>query len=118
MIRIPTTGLVALLTDLAHTAADPATAGATAGVLLHTARGYHGDFPSDLLVGTSTNQLVLGHAHTACSGQDDRPMLWPIADVKAVLAVLKPLAKTPDHAVEIRREGKEFAPGANAGVSA
>lgn len=109
MIRIPTRGLVDHLTDLALTAADPADSGATAGVLLHTAKGYdRDDNPSDLLVGTSTNHLVLGHAHTPCAGQSDEPMLWLIGDVRALLAVLKPLAKLPDHAVEIKREGKEF----------
>lgn len=109
MIRIATHALVGLLTDLALTTADPADSGATAGVLLHTARGYdRDDNPSDLLVGTSTDHLVLGHAHTSCSGQADGPMLWLIGDVKTVLAVLKPLAKDQDHAVEIRREGHEF----------
>lgn len=110
MIRIATHELVGLLTDLSHTAADPATAGATAGIHLHTARGYVGEDPGacDLLVGTSTDRTVLGHAHTACSGQADVPMLWPIGDVKAVLAVLKPLAKDHDHAVEISREDDEF----------
>jgi hypothetical protein len=109
MIRIPTRDLVGLLTDLALTAADPATAGATAGVLLHTARGYLGGSPGqvDLFVGTSTDGVILGHAHIACSGQDE-PMLWPIAAVKDVIAVLKPKAKIDDHVTEITREGDDI----------
>jgi S-DNA-T family DNA segregation ATPase FtsK/SpoIIIE len=109
-VRIPTHELVGLLTDLSLTAADPEVGNATAGVLLHTARGYNGDTPgkTDLLVGTSTDGIVLGHTHVPCSGQAD-PMLWPIGDVAAVLAVLKPFAKNKDHAVEITREGDVFA---------
>lgn len=108
MIRIPTRGLVDHLTDLALTAADPADSGATAGVLLHTTRGHHGDAPGqvDLLVGTSTDRTVLGHAHVGCSGQD-APMLWPIAAVRDVIAVLKPKGKDPEHFTEISREGDE-----------
>lgn len=104
--RIPTGHLVGLLTDLALTAADPADSGATAAVLLHTARGYFDGEPgkSDLLVGTSTDAFVVGHAHIGCAGQVD-PMLWPIAEVRAVIAVLKPLGKNADHSVEISRDG-------------
>lgn len=109
MIRIPTAALVGLLTDLAHTAADPATAGATAGVLLHSARGYAGSSPGqiDLLVATSTDGVALGHAHVPCSGRDE-PMLWPIAAVKDVIAVLKPKAKLEDHVTEITRDGDDI----------
>lgn len=105
IIRIPTRDLVGLLTDLALTAADPATAGATAGVLLHTARGYAGGSPGqvDLLVASSTDGVVLGHGHTSCAGQGE-PMLWPIAAVRDVIAVLKPKAKLEDHVTEISRE--------------
>lgn len=101
-VRIPTHELVGLLTDLALTAADPADSGATAGILLHTARGYAGGSPgaTDLLVGTSTDGIVIGHAHTGCAGQTE-PMLWPLADVRAVIAVLKPLAKDKNHGVEL-----------------
>jgi hypothetical protein len=108
VIRIATHALVGLLTDLLHTADDPKTAGATAAIHLHTVRGYDDDHPSDLLVGTSTDRVVLGHANIACSGQEERPMLWPIGDVQAVMAVLKPLGKNRDHAVEIRRELESF----------
>lgn len=53
MIRVETAKLVQLLGDLAHTSGEY---GATAGILVHTARGYRGDEPGqmDLLVGTST----------------------------------------------------------------
>lgn len=105
MIRLATHELVGLLADLSLTAADPATAGATAGVLLHTARGYIGDSPeqTDLFVGTSTDGVILGHTHIGCSGQAE-PMLWPIAAVKDVIAVLKPKAKDHDHVVEISQD--------------
>ncbi|HET9892609.1 MAG TPA: hypothetical protein VFQ42_19125, partial [Mycobacterium sp.] len=85
MIRITTKDLVGLLTDLVHTAAHPDTGSTTASVLLHTARGYaHGDEPgvSDLLVGTSTDGSMVGHAFEACYGQASEPMLWSIGDVK------------------------------------
>jgi len=105
-VRIPTHELVGLLTDLSLTAADPADSGATAGILLHTARGYLGGSPgkTDVLVGTSTNGYIVGHAHIGCAGQMD-PMLWPVADVRAVIAVLKPLAKDKNHGVEIGLDG-------------
>ena len=109
-VRIATHELVGLLTDLALTAGDPALSDATASVLLHTARGYDGAEPGqkDLLVGTSTNRYTAGHCHAGCAGQID-PMLWPIGDVKAILAVLKPLAKDKDHAVEISVEDGKIA---------
>lgn len=102
-LRIDTAELVAMLTDLVHTAGEPE-AGAVGGVLLHTARGWQGVEPgrTALLVGTSTNRFAVGHTYTACSGSLP-PMLWPVQDVKAVVAVLKPLAKE-DHAVEIHAE--------------
>lgn len=101
-LTIPTKALVGLLTDLAHTAADPAEAEATAAVLLHSARGHLGAAPgkTDLLVGTSTDSVLLGHAHTQCYGSV-APMLWPISDTKAVLGALKPLAKIKEHTTEI-----------------
>lgn len=105
-VRIPTHELVGLLTDLSLTAADPADSGATAAILLHTVRGYIGASPgqTDLLVGTSTNGYIVGHAHSGCAGQMD-PMLWPVADVRAVIAVLKPLSKDKNHGVEIGQDG-------------
>lgn len=101
-LHINTKHLVEILTDLAHTAADPAVGGATAAILLHTARGDLKDEPgkTDLLVGTSTDGVLVGHTFTDCYGQI-RPMLWPIASVKDVIAVLKPKAKEKDHAVDI-----------------
>lgn len=108
MTRIITKHLVGLLTDLALTAADPAEGGATAAVLLHGARGYLGDQPGavDLLVGTSTDGSFVGHGHVECHGILS-PMLWPLVDVRAVIAVLKPLAKEAEHAVEITRNGDQ-----------
>jgi S-DNA-T family DNA segregation ATPase FtsK/SpoIIIE len=105
MIRVPTKDLVGMLTDLVHTAADPASASGTASVLLHTVRGYRPGEPglSDRLVGTSCTGKLLGHCHIECTGQSE-PMLWPVGEVQAVIAVLKPLAKQADHAVELGRD--------------
>jgi S-DNA-T family DNA segregation ATPase FtsK/SpoIIIE len=105
-VRIATHELVGLLADLSLTAADPADSGATAGILLHTARGYVGESPgaTDLLVGTATDGVVIGHAHTGCAGQME-PMLWPIGDVRAVIAVLRPLGKDKNHGVELSQDG-------------
>lgn len=108
MIRVETAKLVQLLGDLAHTSGEY---GATAGILVHTARGYRGDEPGqmDLLVGTSTNGWSVGHSYVASAGQEPAPMLWPIADARAVIASYKPRLKdNKDHAVEIRRDGNEI----------
>lgn len=104
MIRIDTSQLVNLLTDLVHTAAEPE-AGATAGVLLHGTDGHLAGEPgrTTLLAGTSTNGYAVGHTYTWCKGFL-APTLWPIADVKAAVAVLKPRAKRKGHVTDIRRE--------------
>lgn len=105
-LRVATQQLVALLTDLAHTAADPAVGGATAGIYLHCDRGHLGDEPgrTDLLVGTSTDGTILGHTYVACAGHTT-PMVWPVAEVKVIIAALKPLAGKDDHGVEISHVG-------------
>ena len=107
-IRVATKALVGLLLDVAQTADDSPEAGARGAVLLHTARGHYSGEPGmcTLLVGSSTTGYVAGTAHTFATGQAD-PMLWPINDVRAVIAVLRPLCKGKDdhqqHAVEISR---------------
>lgn len=102
-IRIPTLALVGMLADLALTAADPADSDATAGVLLHTVRGHANGEPgrSDLLVGTSTTGVLIGHCWTTCAGQLPAPTLWHVNDVRATLAMLKPLAKEKEHTTRI-----------------
>lgn len=94
-IRIDTVELVALLERLVPTASKDTGDGATAGILMHTARGEYGDEPgkTDLLVGTSTDRLVIGHDHTPCHGTLTRATLWGIDDVKTLLAAFKPKAK-------------------------
>lgn len=94
-IKIATTELVSLLGQLTHTSDSDVKEGATAGVLLHTGRGGYGTEPGqrDLLVGTSTNRLVIGHTHCPVYGQLSRPMLWKIDDVAAVIAIFKPKLK-------------------------
>jgi S-DNA-T family DNA segregation ATPase FtsK/SpoIIIE len=105
-LHIPTRHLVALLTDLEHTAAGPEVGEATAAILLHTARGELKGEPgkTDLLVGTSTDRYIVGHTFVECYGQI-APMLWPINDVRTVLAVLKPMAKIKEHVVVIELVG-------------
>lgn len=108
-VRVKTSALVELLTDLAFTADDP---GSPVGaILLHTASGYpDGTQPgrSTLLVGTSTDRFIIGHTWCVAEGAAE-PMLWPVLDATAVVSVFRPLAKgNPDHAVEIRRSDDEI----------
>ena len=56
----------------------------------------------DLLVGTSTDRLVIGHTNAPCYGQLSRATLWRIDDVRAVIATFKPKLKgNKDHHVSI-----------------
>lgn len=109
MIRIPTVGLVGLLTDLVLTAADPDDSEATAGVLLHTVRGHATTGPgrSDLLVGTSTSGVLIGHAWTTCAGQLTTPTLWHVNDVLRTVRAFKSLAKDREHTTKISAGGSE-----------
>jgi hypothetical protein len=107
MIRVLTSHLVPLLADLLHTAESDAAGGAVAGVLLHSDQGAVGVEPgkTSLLVGTSTDTTVVGHTWTQASGALP-PMLWGIEDVRAVIAVCKPLYKDEKtHVTIIGREG-------------
>lgn len=107
-VQVSTPALIRLLTDLSHTAASDPEAGAVAGVVMHTERGHVAEDPGEtgLLVGTSTNSKVVGHAHTGCDGHSDVPMLWPIAEVRSIISVFKPAAKADKmHHVQIRRDG-------------
>lgn len=102
MIRIETKALLALLDDLTRTTS--ASSGPTGGVLLHTTRGPKADEPglTDLLVGTATDGMCVGHTYVDSLGQLIRPTLWPLADVRAVIASFRPkLQADKDHAVEI-----------------
>lgn len=94
-IKLETDNLLDLLAQLVPTASSNPDDGVTAGVLLHTARGHYGDEPGqgDLLVGTSTDRLVVGHTYVPSFGQLARPTLWRISDVKAVIDTFKPRAK-------------------------
>lgn len=113
MIRVETHQLIKLLGDLAHTTS--AGHGAIGCILLHTARGPLEDEPgdTDLLVGTATDGVCTGHTYVDSYGQLPGPMLWPLADVKALLAAYKPKAaatksKPKKHTVLIKREGSEI----------
>lgn len=108
-IRIETKLLTEILEDLGRTATH-GEGFATDGVLLWSGRGYLGDEPGEtgLLLGVSTTRYSAGYTFTAASG-DLPPMLWPITDVDAVLAVMKKVsAGKKDHAVEISRQGDEI----------
>lgn len=107
-LYVSTPQLIQLLTDLSHTAATDPDAGAIAGVLVHISRGHVGEDPGEtsLLVGTSTNTSVVGHARIGCDGHLAEPMLWPISEVRSVISVFKPAAKADKmHHVAIRRDG-------------
>jgi hypothetical protein len=108
LIRVPTKAFLALLADLALTSGDD---GDTAGVLLHSARGYVDPTEpgvTDLIVGTSCSSQYIGHTWNGAHGQT-APMLWPLNDVHAVISVFKVLAKgQKEHSVDIRREGDEI----------
>lgn len=105
-IRIETHRLIDLIQDLKLTAAQDPEQGAIAGILFHSARGP--GFPgepgqTDLLCGTSTNRIVVGHTNALASGRMTTPMLWPIHAAQTVLQVFKSKAKeSKEHTVEIR----------------
>jgi S-DNA-T family DNA segregation ATPase FtsK/SpoIIIE len=111
-VRILTSALLGVLTDLAHTADRTPDAGLTGSVLLHTGRGHHGGEPGimELLAGASTDRRVAGHTYAPCSGQLTQPTLWSLRDVKSVITVFK-AARGRDplniHAVEIARSDGE-----------
>lgn len=107
-VRVASKLLVGLLKDLSHTAPDDVDAygAALCGVLLHSERAHAGTGPGkyDLLVGTSANRYAVGHCWEIAEGTLP-PMLWTIADVRSVVAVLGPKAKVgkddPDHMVKV-----------------
>lgn len=106
MTRVETAKLVQLLDDLSHTAAK-GSGGAAEGIMLHSTRGYGGENVgmTDMLVGTSTNGVAVGHANIDAYGQLAQPMLWPLADARAVIASFKPrLQSNKEHALEITTE--------------
>lgn len=111
-MRILTSQLLGLLTDLLRTAHPDADAGAVSGILLHTARGHHGSEPGalELLAGISTTRRIAGHTYTPCAGQLVAPTLWPRAQVRSAITVFK-AARGRDprnqHAVEIHAGGGE-----------
>ena len=112
-MRISTSKLLALLTDLTATASTDQDLPALNAVLLHTTRGHYGAEPGlvELLAGASTDRRVAGHAYTCCSGQWTGPSLWRLRDVQNVITVFK-AARGKDkedlHAVEIHRSGGEI----------
>lgn len=109
-MRVETARLVQLLADLEHTTAKLG-GGAAEGILLHSTRGYGGEEVgmTDLLAGTSTSGAAVGHAHVDAYGQLPRPMLWPLADARAVMAAYKPrLASNKEHVLDIEIDGGQI----------
>lgn len=108
-VRINTAALIDLLGDLVLTADTSLHAGGTGNVLLYTTRAAIGAEPgvSGVLAGFSHHAGMVGHTYTATiSGDLPRPVLWPVRDVKAIIAVFKAAGKADDdHAVDIRIDG-------------
>lgn len=107
-MRVFTQNLLAVLSDLAHTAGkDPDLPGLSA-IELHTGRGEYGDDAgrTDLLCGASTDRFTAGHTYVPCDGQLHRgPILIPAHDATAIVSVFKTAAKDKNHAVEIHHDG-------------
>ena len=111
MTRVETGPLMGMLRDLLLTAAsDPAEGGVLANLLVHTERAHRGDEPGmvDVLVGSSCDRFVAGHTSILAAGQlHGPPMLWSVADVRALLAALKELGgKQEYHAVQVSRDDR------------
>jgi Ftsk gamma domain len=107
-INVRTSDLVSFINQLIHTASSELSEGPTAAILLHTVRGDRGTEPGqvDLLVGTSTDRMVIGHTNTYANGQLHRASLWHIDDARAVVASFRPKLKNDkDHHVSIELAG-------------
>lgn len=126
-IVLPTRALVGLLTDLALTACTDPDYPSLCSILLHTDTGeFLIDLPDDggdvqemligpmesgLLVGTSTDRVVVAQAHSAAEGDGlDGPVLVSTSDVSALVKVFKPLIHSLGKEVT-HRSVLEAAPG-------
>lgn len=104
-VTVATRHLVGLLADAALTACQDPELPALCAVLLSCDRGEWATtedsedsgeplinvIPSDLLVASSTDRMLAAQAHTACEGRLHEPVLVNLAEVKAIVAVFKPL---------------------------
>lgn len=107
-VRIQTKALLALLSDLIHTADGGDEPGPFGALMLHTVRADAGVEPGkvDLLCGVSTTGHTAGHTYSHCNGQlAGGPTVWAVRDARSVLAVFKKPAKDADHIVDVAREG-------------
>lgn len=121
---LATRALIGLLTDITLTAANDPDDPTLNTVLLH---GGHGTWapdtrsdddedalldavPSDLLVATSTDRRAAAQAHAACTGRLHRPILVTVPDVKAIVALFKPLVtslgRDTTHMARLTLEGE------------
>lgn len=112
-VRVESAALVGLLTDLVQTAGSVDEDGLPcAAVLLHSTRVDRRSEPGkvDLLVGTSTDRFMVGHTWADADGQLPGPMLWPLVEVRTVIAALRLKIRGekdsgPKHRVCLRRVG-------------
>lgn len=105
-MRILTGPLLAMLTDLTHTAGKDRDLPGLMAIELHTGRGEVGAEPgrTDVLAGASTNRFCAGHTYVPCDGQLLHPVLLPITEAKAIIAVFKEAAKNRLHAVVVHHD--------------
>lgn len=113
-MRVESEGLLTLLQDLVATALSKVDEGPLAAVLLHTDRGqlYGEDAGStDILVGSSANRRVVGHAYVRAEGHLPA-MLWSVIHVRPLIGTLKEFVKrdkdseSDKHAVKVRVDGE------------
>lgn len=96
MLTVNPSELHGMLTDLQRTAGSDWTMPMLDGVLLYAASSDDGR----VLVGTSTNRFVLGHAIAPATG--DLPETFiPNVQVKQLLSALKNYSRTPDLLCEL-----------------
>lgn len=111
-VRMLTRDLLSLLNDLVLTATlEPGLSGC-AGILLHSSRVDEGLEPGagGVLVGTSTNGVVIGHCWVEASGNLP-PTLLPIQYVQALRVGFGKLINKDNketHYSEIRRDGDQI----------
>lgn len=104
-IIIGTGDLLRLLGALSATAVQDEEGNGTdwPGILLHCTRDPEAaPGQREVLVGTAGDGWLLGHLQVRCQGQWDRPTLWSIDDVDALVSAFRPKLKANKlHAVEI-----------------
>lgn len=101
-ITVGTADLLRLLAALQQTAVhdEDGNGSPWCGILLHCARDTEAPpGQREILAGTAGDGWVLGHTHIRCQGEWNRPTLWSIDDVRALIAAFKPKLKGDKHHV-------------------